>query len=82
MQTWQLQQAKAKFSEMVRAAQAKGPQMVSLHGDPAVVVISIKDYQNMKAEKPNFVEFMQNSPLASADLDIDRMSDPPRDIEL
>jgi prevent-host-death family protein len=35
---WPLQEAKAKFSELVRRAQREGPQTVTLHGEPAVVI--------------------------------------------
>ena len=38
---WPLQEAKAKFSELVRLAQTEGPQTVSLRGLPAVVVSPI-----------------------------------------
>jgi antitoxin Phd len=36
--TWALQEAKAKFSELVRRAQTEGPQTVTVHGEPAVVI--------------------------------------------
>ena len=36
--TWPLQEAKAKFSELVRRAQTDGPQTVTVHGEPAVVI--------------------------------------------
>jgi prevent-host-death family protein len=35
---WPLNEAKAKFSELVRLAQTEGPQTVSVHGEPAVVI--------------------------------------------
>lgn len=40
--TWPLQEAKAKFSELVRLAQSEGPQTVTVHGQPAVVVSAAK----------------------------------------
>ena len=42
--TWKLQDAKARFSEVVRRAQAEGPQRVTIHGKEAVVILSVKDY--------------------------------------
>lgn len=61
---WQLQEAKAKFSEVVRCAQEKGPQAISVRGTPEVMVISIKDYQKLKQEEASFYEFFHNSPLS------------------
>lgn len=46
MQTrvWQLQQAKSHFSELVETVITKGPQTVTKHGKPEVVIISVEDY--------------------------------------
>jgi prevent-host-death family protein len=41
---WKLQDAKARFSEVVRRAQSEGPQRVTVHGKDAVVVVAAKDY--------------------------------------
>jgi prevent-host-death family protein len=41
--TWPLQEAKAKFSELVRLAQTDGPQTVTVHGQPSVLVTKIPD---------------------------------------
>ena len=38
---WSLQDAKAKFSEVVRRAQSEGPQTVTVHGEPAVVITAV-----------------------------------------
>jgi prevent-host-death family protein len=42
--TWKLQDAKARFSEVVRLAQTKGPQRVTVHGKDAVVIVSADDF--------------------------------------
>ena len=44
METWQLQDAKNKFSELVEHALSGKPQMVTRHGKPAVVVMSAAAY--------------------------------------
>ena len=41
MQTWQIQTAKARFSELVKQAAEDGPQEITLHGKPVAVVLSI-----------------------------------------
>lgn len=64
--TWQLQHAKNRFSELVEAALRKGPQEVTRHGKPAVVVVSKEEYDRLtgaNAEpKQNFIEFMLSFP--------------------
>ncbi len=46
--TWKLQDAKARFSEVVRRAQAEGPQRVTVHGKDTVVILSTADYAKVK----------------------------------
>ncbi len=82
MQTWQLQEAKAKFSELVRKAKVEGPQEVTVRGQEQVVVISKKDYDALLHPKPGFLEFMSHSPLKGIDLDLERDQSPPREISL
>ena len=82
MHRWQLQEAKARFSELVRRAQTEGPQEVTLHGEPKVVVIAKADYDRLRAPKPTFTAFLGASPLAGLDLAIERDTSPPRDVPL
>jgi prevent-host-death family protein len=44
--TWTLQEAKARFSEVVRRAKTEGPQKVTLHGRPAVVISDVSEGNN------------------------------------
>ena len=46
---WQLQEAKNRFSEVVRKASEEGPQTVTKHGKDSVVVLSAEDYRNLNA---------------------------------
>lgn len=62
---WKLQDAKARFSEVVRAARAEGPQTVTLHGQPAVVVLSAEDYARLVAPpqpQVTLYDIMQSMP--------------------
>jgi prevent-host-death family protein len=72
MSTWQLQEAKAHFSELIRACTQKGPQMVSVHGVEQAVVLSKREYEHLKGKKLNFVEFINQSPLKGLDIDLER----------
>lgn len=80
--TWQLQEAKSKFSQLVDNAINKAPQVVTKHGDKAVVVLSFDEYSKMTKPKLDLVSFLQQSPLSGVDIDTHRSKDTPRDIEL
>lgn len=82
MKAWQLQEAKGKFSEVVKRAQSQGPQNITVHGEPVAVLISLRDYQNLIHPKPSLVELLRTSPLAGGDLDIARDQTPTRKIKL
>lgn len=72
--SWQLQDAKAHFSAVVRQAEVCGPQYISVRGRPAVVVLSQKDFQRLQAnsDKPGFTELMRASPLVGLSLPTNR----------
>ena len=82
MTSWPLQDAKARFSELVRKATAEGPQEVTVRGQEQVVVISKKTYEDLLHPKPSFWDFMSTSPLKGIELDLKRDSSLPRDISL
>ncbi len=72
MESWSLQDAKAKFSEFVRRVKAKGPHIVTLRGKPEIVVMTIKDYEALSAQKPSLLSLMRSSPLSNMDLEVER----------
>lgn len=80
--SWQLQEAKNRFSEVVDEALTHGPQTVTRHGREVVVVMSMEEYRRIKQPKSTLVEFLQVSPLAAVELDITRNKDLPREIDL
>jgi len=82
MQTWQLQEAKGKFSEVVKRAQSQGPQNITVHGESVAVLISRRDYLKLTHPKPSLVELLRTSPLAGCDLEIAREQTPTRKIKL
>lgn len=79
---WQLQEAKNKFSSLVDKATKSGPQVVTKHGEEAVVVISAAEYNELLKPQFNLVQFFQQSPLATNDLDLERNKELPREIDL
>ena len=82
MPTWQVQEARARFSELMRDAARNGPQTITIRGRRAAVVLSADDYGGLKRPKPTLVEFLRASPLAGVELDIERDRSPPCDATL
>ena len=82
MRTWQLQDAKAKLSELVKQVINSGPQGISLRGILEVILISKNDYEKLTKKKSNFMNFMRNSPLKGLELNLERNKSKSRDVEL
>jgi antitoxin Phd len=70
--TWQLQEAKNKFSEVVEEALTQGPQVITKRGVEAVIVLAYSDYQKLILQQQRLSTFFRESPLAAEDLDLQR----------
>jgi len=82
---WQLQTAKARFSELFRLARSEGPQLITRRDKEGVVMISDEQYQRLvgKAHQPkNLLQFFRESPLVGVELGFERDKDEGRDVEL
>ncbi|HYC90434.1 MAG TPA: type II toxin-antitoxin system prevent-host-death family antitoxin [Thermoanaerobaculia bacterium] len=68
---WALQDAKARFSEVVRKAKTEGPQRITVHGREEVVVISVEEFRRVQGERTGaaLVELLRDSPLRDVDFD-------------
>ena len=77
---WQVQQAKQRFSELLRAAKVSGPQVVTRHGEEIAVVIDIAEFHRMKGDIPDFKDFLRSGPDFE-DLDLSRSRELPREID-
>lgn len=82
MKVWQLQEAKAQLSKVVRLCMAKKPQIISVHGKEEIIMMALDDYKKLVSKKPSFIEFMKKSPLKGVKLDLERDKSLPRDIDL
>lgn len=80
--TWQLQEAKNKFSKLVEKAQHEGPQFVTKHGKESVVVLSVEEYKKIVKPKSDLFQFIQASPLSRTSIKIERDKSLARDIAL
>ena len=82
MQTWQLQEAKAHLSAVIRLSAQKGPQILTVRGKEEAVLISKQDYERLIGSKPNLFDFMRQSPLKGLDIDWERDQSKVRDLDL
>ncbi len=70
--TWQIQDAKNKLSEVIARAQKNGPQLITRHGEKAVVVVSYAEYERLRKSQGKLSEFFKSSPLAEIELSRDK----------
>jgi prevent-host-death family protein len=82
MQTWQLQTAKARFSELVKQATEGSPQEITVHGRSVAVVMSRELFDRLSGTQASLVEFMRQSPLHGLDdIVFERDRSPPREVD-
>ena len=82
--SWQLQAAKARFSEVVQLARTEGPQLITRQGKDGVVMIPVEQFDRLaiRTRQPkSLLQFFRASPLAGLELDFARDRDTGRDIE-
>lgn len=78
---WQVQEAKARFAEVVERARTEGPQIITRHGRERAVILSVEDYQALVAGKPDFRAHLLGGPKFD-EFSIERDPDPGRSIDL
>ena len=79
---WQLQEAKNQLSTVVENALTHGVQTITRHGEPVVVVMAAKEFKKKQKPKQKLSEFFAQSPLKGVKLDLERIKDYPRDLDL
>ena len=81
---WSLQQAKARFSELVRKVHTEGPQHVTVHGRDEVVVIAADEFQRLKGDVSGvaLIDALQASPHRDGEIEPRRDQMPVRDVDL
>ena len=70
-QVWQLQQAKARLSELIRST-AHAPQTITLRGEEVAVVLSAAKYRELAKSRMSLYDFLQGSPFKDVELDLTR----------
>lgn len=85
LQRWQLQAAKAQFSEVFRRARERAPQVVTKQGKEAVVILALEEFERLtkRARQPKSLsKFFAESPLARVSIDFEREPDYGRAVDL
>ena len=82
--SWPLQDAKARFSEVVRYARENGPQRVTVHGKESVVVVSAEEFAKLTihSKYPTLRSLLVNSPLKDVDFEFDPVEVTVRPVDL
>ncbi len=81
MHTWQLQEAKSRFSEVVDLTLKEGPQLVTRRGEEAVVILAAHDYRRLSGQTTNLMDCLLNAPRGEPLL-LDRSRESIRDLVL
>jgi prevent-host-death family protein len=84
LQTWKLEDAKARFSEVVRLAREHQPQRITVRGQDAVVVLSTEEFAKLLPlmQQPNLHALLSQSPLCHLDFEPSSLASPVRPVEL
>lgn len=83
MQVWQMQEAKARLSEVVKRAESEGPQDITVHGESFAVVLSRAAYDRLTGNQIFLLKFMRQSLLyGTDDIEFERDRSSTREIAL
>lgn len=72
MKSWQLKKAKAHLNQLIQETIMHGPQEIISPGEPAVVIISKKEFDKISQTKTSFLQFLRQSPLVGAKIKLTR----------
>ncbi len=79
---WQLQKAKSNLSQLIKRAAEGDAQVVTVHGKPAAVVVSVEEYARLTRQRDKLSSALLRPDLAIDDLDLSRSRDTGRDLDL
>jgi prevent-host-death family protein len=79
---WTVAEAKAKFSEVLDRARSRGPQTITRNGRLAAVIVSAEEWERKTRRVGNLAEFFAVSPLRGSNLQLKRVKDSPRELDL
>jgi prevent-host-death family protein len=77
---WPVQDAKQRFSELLRRAHSDGPQIVTRHGEEVAVIIDAAEFHRLTGDQADFKDYLPTGPLLD-DLELSRADDLPREVD-
>lgn len=80
---WQIQEAKQRFSEVLRRVTSDGPQAVTRHGQEIAVILDMVEYRRLTGHRvrDDLLDFITSAPDLD-DLDLSRDQQPARSVDL
>jgi prevent-host-death family protein len=82
LKTWSVAEAKTHLSQVIDRALHDGPQTITRRGRETVVIVSAEEWARKTRRKGTLSEFFRNSPLYGSGIDLERIHDEPREIDL
>jgi prevent-host-death family protein len=79
---WQIQDAKNRLSQVVNQAATDGPQIITVRGKPAAIILSVEEYRRLTQPSNKLADFFKDSPLNDSELELERSADLAREVEL
>lgn len=79
---WQIQEAKARFSELIQDATQRGYQTITKNGQPIAVMISKEEFDKMNQPALSLLDFFRSAPCQEIEMHIQRSKDLPRKVDL
>ena len=86
---WQIQEAKQRFSEMIRAVRHEGPQVITRHGEEVAVVVDIAEYHRLTRPVADLAAILLGGPKVDnrqaevfAEIEAERKADVGRSVDL
>lgn len=80
--SWQLQDAKSRFSKVVKLAENGEPQLVTRNGVPTVYIVEARAYDQLMRKSASRKDILRNSPCIEIELNLDRQHDEGREVTL
>jgi prevent-host-death family protein len=80
--TWPLQEAKNKLSQVVKQALHHHPQIITIRGEEKVVLLALEDYKKLMQPQTSLLEFFRTSPLSKEEINFERSKDISREVDL
>jgi antitoxin Phd len=85
LHAWQVQTAKARFSELFRLTRTEGPQLITRQGKEGVIMLPVEQFEQLTrrvSQPKSLVQFFQESPLVGLELNLQRDRDSGRDLTI